>query len=142
MERDPLLRKLVSKSAEDFVKEQNIEAITEKFLGPVIGAVFLGDWKQMNAFHFCAGVNCLGNGSINADWSSTIDSLTQGFAEKIVIDKVISIEDLNRGEAYQVKCEEHLYRAERVVLSVPGAVDDIKRHADRRDGDQSAATPR
>ena len=124
MERDPLLRKLVSKSAEDFVKEQNIEAITEKFLGPVIGAVFLGDWKQMNAFHFCAGVNCLGNGSINADWSGTIDSLTQGFADKFVIDKVISIEELDRGEAYQVKCEEHRYRAERVVLSVPGAVGD------------------
>jgi len=121
MEQDPLLRKLVSQSAEDFVKENRIEDLTERFLGPVAGAVFLCDWKQMNAFHFCIGISCTGNGACNADWSNTIDSLTQGYADKIVVDKVEFITETDDGKAYWIKSKERQYISERVVIAVPAA---------------------
>ncbi|MBW1683710.1 MAG: hypothetical protein JRS35_01475 [Deltaproteobacteria bacterium] len=121
MEQDPLLRRLVSQSVGDFVREQHIEALAERFLGPVAGAVFLCDWKQMNAFHFCIAITCTGNGACNADWSGTIDSLTQGYSDTIVIDKVKSIRETDRDQTYQVRCKERQYTARRVVLSVPGA---------------------
>jgi hypothetical protein len=67
MEQDPLLRKLVSQSAVEFVREQEIEAIAEQFLGAIAGAVFLCDWREMSAFHFCIGISCTGNGACNGD---------------------------------------------------------------------------
>jgi len=119
MERDPLLQKLVSQSAEDFVKENGIESLTERFLGQVASAVFLCDWKQMNAFQFCIGIICTGNGACNADWSHTIDSLTQGYTDKIITDKVESITETDDGQAYWIKGRERQYLAERLVVSVP-----------------------
>ncbi len=124
MERDPLLRKLVSQSAQEFVKEHKIESITGRFLGPVAGAIFLGDWRQMNAFHFCAGISCLGNGSINADWTGTVESLTRGYTDKIIMDKVTSIDAPDENGFYQVKCEGRRVRAKTIVLSVPGDAGD------------------
>jgi len=121
MEKDPLIRKLVSQSAEDFVKEQHMETLTGRFLGPVAGAVFLCDWKQMNAFHFCVGIVCTGNGACNADWSHTIESLTKGYIDKIVIDKVESIEETDDGGTYRIRSKKREYTAARVVLAVPAA---------------------
>jgi len=121
MEEDPVLRKLVSQSAEDFVKENRIEDLTERFLGPVAGAVFLCDWRQMNAFHFCIGISCTGNGACNADWSNTIDSLTEGYTDKIVIDKVESITETDDGRAYRIRSRERQYISESVVVAVPAA---------------------
>ena len=40
MEQDPFLSNLVSQSAIDFVKENRLEPLAEKLLGPVAGAVF------------------------------------------------------------------------------------------------------
>ena len=121
MEQDPLLRRLVSQSAEDFVREKRIEDLTERFLGPVAGAVFLCDWRQMNAFHFCIGISCTGNGACNADWTDTIDSLTRGYTDKIIIDRVEAITETDDGRAYRVRTGERQYLSERVVVSVPAA---------------------
>jgi glycine/D-amino acid oxidase-like deaminating enzyme len=120
MEADPLLSKLVAQTATGFVREQGLESLAEGFLGPVVSAVFLCDWREITAFHFCIGVSCTGNGAFNADWSNTIERLTRGYADKIVLDKVISINELNGGDKYQVLCGERTYRASKVVLSVPG----------------------
>ncbi len=121
MEQDPLLRKLVSQSAVDFVREHQLESLAEKMLGPVAGAVFLCDWKKMSAFHFCIGISCTGNGACNGDWSDIIKSLTEGYSDKIVNDKALTISELSGGKGYQVHCGSHQYRARNVVLAVPGA---------------------
>jgi hypothetical protein len=121
MEQDPLLRKLVSQTAVDFVREHQLESLAEKMLGPVSSAVFLCDWKKMSAFHFCIGISCTGNGVCNGDWSNTIDSLTQGYADQIVNDKVLQISELSGGKGYQVSCDSKQYRGRNVVLAVPGA---------------------
>jgi hypothetical protein len=124
MEQDPLLRKLVSQSAVEFVKEQKIEAIAERFLGAIAGAVFLCDWKEMSAFHFCIGISCTSNGTCNGDWSNTIASLTQGYTDKIIIDEIVSIEKRENGQGFNVSSNSRQYRAKNVVLSVPGVAGD------------------
>ena len=125
LEQDPLLHKLASQSAVDFVRENKLESLAEKLLGPVAGAVFLSDWKKMSALHFCIGISCTGNGACNGDWSNTINSLTEGYADKIVKDKVVSIAELADDEGYQVICGSRQYRATNVVLSVPGAAGQV-----------------
>jgi hypothetical protein len=124
MEQDPLLRKLVSQSAVEFVKEQKIETIAERFLGAIAGAVFLCDWKEMSAFHFCIGINCTGNGTCNGDWSNIIASLTQGYTDKIIIDEIVSIIKSEDGQGFNVSSSSRKYRAKNVVLSVPGVAGD------------------
>jgi len=121
MERDPLLRKLVSQSARDFVREHNVEALTERLLGPIAGATYLYDWEKLSAFHFCVAISSTSNGARFADWSNTVDSLTRGYTNSIVIDKVKSLEETNDGQAHNVKSTRHQYIAKRVVLSTPVA---------------------
>ena len=144
MKQDPLLHKLVSQSAVDFVRENKLESLAEKLLGPVAGAVFLCDWKQMSAFHFCIGISCTGNGACNGDWRNTINSLTEGYADKIVKDKVLSIYELASGEGYHVNCGSKQYRAKNVVLAVPGAagqalLSGLGTHLDETDEENVAA---
>ncbi len=124
MEQDPLLRKLVSQSAVEFVREQKIEAIAEQFLGAIAGAVFLCDWNEMSAFHFCVGISCTGNGACNGDWSNTIASLTAGYTDKIITDEIVSIVKADDGGGFTVSSSSRQYRAKNVVLSVPGASGD------------------
>jgi hypothetical protein len=69
----------------------------------------------------CIGISCTGNGVCNGDWSNTIDSLTQGYADQIVNDKVLQISELSGGKGYQVSCDSKQYRGRNVVLAVPGA---------------------
>lgn len=121
MEMDPWLRELVSQSARDFVQEHDIESLAERLLGPLAGAVFLCDWEQLNAFHFCVGVNFTSGRPRRADWGDTVASLTQGYSDRIVIDEVESVEKTDGGEAYQVATRERRYVAKRVVLSTPVA---------------------
>ena len=75
----------------------------------------------MNAFHFCIGISCTGNGVCNGDWSNTINSLTQGYADQIINDTVLNITELADGEGYQVSGKGKQYQAKNVVLAVPGA---------------------
>ncbi len=120
LENDPLLSKLVAQNSVDFVREHGLESLVEHFLGPVASSVFLCDWKDMNAFHFCIGISCTGNGACTADWSGTVQSITEGFSEKIIIDSVHSLEQVNDGKAYRILCQDRQYQASNVVLSIPG----------------------
>jgi glycine/D-amino acid oxidase-like deaminating enzyme len=121
MEADPWLRELVSQSARDFIREHDIERLAERILGPLAGAVFLCDWQQLNAFHFCVGAYFTTGRPRRADWSDTVASLTRGYSDRIVIDKVESIEETEGGEAYRVAARERRYLAKRLVLSTPVA---------------------
>jgi len=124
MEQDSLLRTLVSQSAVEFVREHKIEDVAERFLGAIAGAVFLCDWREMSAFHFCIGISCTGNGACNGDWSNILDSLTQGYTDKVIIDEIISIEKGDNGQGFIVSSRSKQYRANNVVLSVPGRAGD------------------
>jgi glycine/D-amino acid oxidase-like deaminating enzyme len=121
MEADPWLRELVSQSARDFIREHGIERLAERLLGPLAGAVFLCDWEELNAFHFCVGAYFTSGRPRRADWSDTVASLTRGYSDRIVIDRVESIEETDGGGAYRVAARERQYVAKRLVLSTPVA---------------------
>ncbi|MGI9286937.1 MAG: hypothetical protein ACR2P1_16245 [Pseudomonadales bacterium] len=125
--RDPLLSRLISQSAEDFAKEHGIEIISDKLFGPSAGAIFMVDWREMNAFFFCLGATWIGLGSLTGnglnyhDWSDLVPKLTKGYADQIVIETVESVREINGGEAYQATSGSRTWRAKNLVLALPGS---------------------
>lgn len=119
MEADPFLQKLVAQQSVDFVREYGLEDLTEGFLGPVVSAVFLCDWREMNAFHFCIGISCTSNGAFNADWSDTLQNLTREYSDKIVLDSVNALIADTTRSTYHIECRQKNYVAQQVVLAVP-----------------------
>ena len=123
---DALLSRLVLQSAEDFAREHKIEKISEKLFGPAAGAIYMCDWREMNAFFFCLGATWIGlgspkgNGLAYYDWSSVVPRLTEGCSEQIVIDAIESLGELDGGAVFEARSSSRNWVAKNLVLALPG----------------------
>jgi len=124
---DPLLNHLQQQSAVDFVREHGIEKISDRLLGPAGGAIYMSDWRELNALFFCLGATWIGLGSLTGnnlsyyDWSGVVPKLTKGYEDKIVIDTVTSVRSIDDGKAFEVSSGSQSWVAKNLVLALPGA---------------------
>lgn len=110
----PALLNLYQKSATDFIKENRIQNIIEKFLGEIVYMCTFTKLKDLNAFdlmHILMHIDIP-----NYEFYFQPEKLIKNFQNKIIIDKATSIEQKN---TFKITTNKSEYYSQNIILAIP-----------------------
>ena len=115
IEQDPFLYQLYMTNAYDFVKEQELQTGTEKYLAKALYSTTFSSISKMNAFSFLQFLLPL----ITPIYSFTFEKekMIESFQDKIVISRVSDVR--YRNKKYHVKANGKTYSSCNIVLATP-----------------------
>ncbi|MCP4121394.1 MAG: FAD-dependent oxidoreductase [Bacteroidetes bacterium] len=109
---DPYLKKLYTRSAEEYAKEMRIEAIAREFLSEGIYMCTFLPLSKVSAFDFMR--LCLALVLPAYEFTFLPERAVEGFAGKIAIDSVVEINGKKVTTAHG-----HVFRADNIVVATP-----------------------
>jgi hypothetical protein len=118
IESDPLLKEYWNMSSVEFLKKYGFEDLDYWFGQPTAGTNFFTASKNMNAFYYMYLFLTMIRPSYIVDLSRTAERLSRGFASKIIIDTVTSIEKDAAGK-FIVAAGKNKFTSKNVVIAAP-----------------------
>ncbi len=115
IESNPFLYDLYMKNALDYVKENNIEKVTNKYFSKALYSTTFSNIDEMNAFSFLQFLLPLITPIYTFSFNK--DNFIKSFEDKIIKKNVydISFKDNN----YKIKTKDEIYCSNKIVLATP-----------------------
>jgi len=115
IESDSLLKELYMKKATDFVKEYDIQNLTDSYLSKGLYSTTFSGVNEMNAFSFLQFLLPLITPIYTFSFEK--DKMIESFQNKIIIG---CINDINyKNKVYQVKSDNKIFYSKKIVLATP-----------------------
>jgi hypothetical protein len=118
LRRDPFLERLTSEPAAEFVKRNGLADFGGVYVDPVVNATVFAATGQVNTFYYLAALTPVLVPTYLGDFSRTLDRLTAGYREKVLLDRVLAVATSSRGD-FQVTTAELDLRARNIVVATP-----------------------
>lgn len=115
IENNPFLYELYMKNALNYVKENNIEKITDKYFSKALYSTTFSSINEMNAFSFLQFLLPL----ITPIYTFSFDrgKIIETFEDKIILKCVNDI--VYKNNAYKIKTEDKIFSSNKIVLATP-----------------------
>jgi hypothetical protein len=114
---DPFLLRTVRQDARDFIKANGFEDINEVFIDPILHSTLFLSHQSVNTFYYLAVLMPILLPTYVADFSETVPRFIEGWKDRIIIDKVVSVQ--RRGNGFDIETGRDRYRARACVVSTP-----------------------
>jgi hypothetical protein len=119
LRQDPVLERWVKEPAADFVRRNGLQSLNELSLDPVVNSTVFARTDQINTFYYLAAQLPILVPTFLADFSKTLDRLTDGFQRQILLERAVALGAAPDG-GYTVATTSHDLRAKNVVVAIPG----------------------
>ena len=119
MEMEPLLQKYIEQSSVDFVREHGLEEVNEIYCAPLYHSTLFIPWDEANAFLWMINLFPILLNTYAVDGRQTVERLTKGYEERIVLNKATAVEEIEGGEAFVVHAGDREFRSHNLVVAVP-----------------------
>ena len=113
IEQDPFLFKLYMKNADDIVKKQKIQNITERYLSKALHSTTFSNINEMNAFSFLEFLLPLITPIFT--FSFKMEEMTKTYKEKILYKHVDDV--TYKDGQYKIKTNDETFKASNIVLA-------------------------
>jgi hypothetical protein len=118
LESDPVLNGYVKKTALDFVKENNLEYLNERYFASLFNSTGFIEYDRCNTFAYLDNLMALFCTTYYADHSHCCHQLTEGWKNKIELCKVNMLQ-ANASSNFLIRTSDKEYKAENIVLALP-----------------------
>ncbi|MBI4040937.1 MAG: FAD-dependent oxidoreductase [Deltaproteobacteria bacterium] len=113
----PLIQRWMKLPAKDYVAQQGLCELHEKFIHPILRATFFVTVEEVNTLFYLSALFPTWVCAYEADFTETLSKLGQGFGNQIWYDRVMTIGQ--EGGCFYVQTPKERFEAEAVVLATP-----------------------
>lgn len=115
----PLMSRLSETPATIFIKELNFEALNENYFRYVLGATCFAKVEESNALFYLGVLFPLIIRTYIADFTNTYNKISNGFTEKIIIDKIIGLSNTDNSVCIARTFSGGKISARNVIIATP-----------------------
>jgi glycine/D-amino acid oxidase-like deaminating enzyme len=116
--RDPLLARATHEPAGEFARRKGLAELGATFIDPIVYSTIFVKSESINAFYYLAVLMPVLLPTYLADFTTTLDRLTAGYRDRIVVGRVLSVEGHARG-GFTVATGDRDFQARNVVVATP-----------------------
>jgi hypothetical protein len=117
LRRDPVLARHAAEPAAEYIRANGLGAVDEVYAGPVVHSTVFAPPERLNTFYYLACLQPVLVPTYLADLTGAVDRLTRGYADRVISDRVVSLEERRGGFAVRATaCE---FAARNVVVATP-----------------------
>lgn len=117
-EQDEFLLYTWKTPAKDFIAEHGFEEIDQFIINPIVATTTYGESDEINTAYYLGMALPMVVPTWRADFRHTVERMTQGIEDKIVIGEVTKVEKQDNG-SFMVETSEGNYAAQNIVFAAP-----------------------